>query len=103
MTERRCVDCVNYRVKHPGVPSVGISKFDVCDLGHQLIPCDDYQREPGADDDLESARERLKQREREIRESVDRMRGLHSRGPAKVPHGITADGDDDKPTAEPPE
>jgi len=63
MSARLCKYCVHF-VSRDGVP--------LCSLGMPLEPCEFYEREPGADDDLESARERLKQREREIRESVDR-------------------------------
>ena len=73
MTERRCVDCVNYRVCDEVFDKFINGKWQssgFCILSRPLKPCDNYQREPGADDDLESARARLKQREREIRESV---------------------------------
>jgi hypothetical protein len=62
-----CKYCVNYRWRWWGD---GYVDMCVLDTTRPLEPCDDYQREPGADDDLESARARLKQREREIRESV---------------------------------
>jgi len=50
MTERRCVDCVNYRRYY----FVGGYR-ETCKLERPLKPCPDYQREPGADDDKESS------------------------------------------------
>jgi hypothetical protein len=58
-----CKYCVHF-VNRDGV--------ELCSLGMPLEPCEFYEREPVADDDLETARARLKQREREIRESFDK-------------------------------
>jgi hypothetical protein len=62
MSERRCTWCAHYAYRQG---------LGLCTLDRPLEPCEFYQREPGADDDLETARERLKQREREIRASMD--------------------------------
>ena len=48
MSERRCEWCVWLRAKWHSDGS------DICKLGRPLKPCPDYQREPGADDDLET-------------------------------------------------
>ena len=42
--DRRCPWCRHFVVRE-GIP--------LCERGHKLIPCSDYEREPGADDDRE--------------------------------------------------
>lgn len=40
---KRCAWCVHYRWKP--------NRKSICAKGNRLLPCDEYLREPGADDD----------------------------------------------------
>jgi hypothetical protein len=90
MSERRCEWCVHYARGGGVVVGRQWRHNWTCLADGPLEPCELYEREPGADDDLESARARLKpylkpgasegieeararlkQREREIRESME--------------------------------
>jgi len=46
MTERKCEWCIHY-VQRQGIP--------LCTLDRPLVPCEWYEREPGADDDKEGS------------------------------------------------
>jgi len=48
---RKCEHCIHYRRKHVLTPdSINWQLRAFCALERPLEPCDDYEREPGADD-----------------------------------------------------
>lgn len=53
--EKRCECCVNYRAagvkRFAGKESFVWRRVPQCALGRELKPCEQYEREPGSDDD----------------------------------------------------
>lgn len=45
---RRCFDCAHYVLRQPR--GRGDTGYEACSLDRPLMPCEMYEREPGADD-----------------------------------------------------